>query len=119
MPPKPKSFQPLPTPFSKLNRITGIVGTGVGSVLQLVAWRCLREDPGGDYAGVGVEAQRDSADLARRSVAYNGAPCSVVDGDLRALERPPREGFWAAGGGVLALVSAALRSRGGGAGKDA
>ena len=72
------------------------VGTGVGSVLQLVAWQCLREDPGGDYAGVGVEAQQDSADLARRSVAYNGAPCSVVDGDLRALERPP-EGFWAAG----------------------
>ena len=31
LPPKPKSFQPLPTPSSKLNRITGIVGTGEGS----------------------------------------------------------------------------------------
>ena len=39
--------------------------------------------------------------------------------DAALLAPDDRLGFWAAGGGVLALVSAALRSRGGGAGKDA
>ena len=57
------------------------VGCGIGSVLQLVAWKCL--EAGVDYEGRGVEAQVDSANLARRSIAYNGAPCAVVDGDLR------------------------------------
>lgn len=39
--------------------------------------------------------------------------------DAALLAPDDRLGFWAAGGGVVALVSAALRSRGGGAGKDA
>ena len=39
--------------------------------------------------------------------------------DAALLAPDDRLGFWAAGGGLLALVSAALRTRGGGAGKDA
>ena len=57
------------------------LGCGVGSVLQMVAWRCT--EAGLRYDGLGVEAQADSANLARRSVTYNGAPCAVLDGDLR------------------------------------
>jgi len=72
------------------------LGCGVGSVLQMVAWRCAEAET--DYRGVGVEAQRDSADLARRSVAYNGADAEVVDGDLRSFDAPP----WEAGAFCLA-----------------
>lgn len=57
------------------------LGCGVGSVLQMVAWRCTEASYA--YDGVGIEAQADSANLARRSVTYNGAPCAVLDGDLR------------------------------------
>ncbi|KAK7235522.1 hypothetical protein SO694_00069191 [Aureococcus anophagefferens] len=39
--------------------------------------------------------------------------------DAALVAPDDRLGFWAAGGGLLAVVSAALRTRGGGAGKDA
>lgn len=55
------------------------LGTGIGSVLLLLAWRfpaayCL-----------GIEAQVESADLARRSIAWNGVAhrCRVLGADLR------------------------------------
>jgi tRNA1Val (adenine37-N6)-methyltransferase len=55
------------------------LGCGIGSVLMLLAWRfpaarCL-----------GIEAQAVSVDLARRSLAWNGAAarCEVRLGDLR------------------------------------
>ena len=55
------------------------IGCGIGSVLLLVAWRfpTLRS--------IGVEAQDVSLDLARRSIAGNGAGarCAVRSGDLR------------------------------------
>jgi tRNA1(Val) A37 N6-methylase TrmN6 len=55
------------------------LGCGIGSVLMLVAWRFP------DAHGVGVEAQEVSVELARRSLAGNGADarCSVRLGDLR------------------------------------
>jgi tRNA1Val (adenine37-N6)-methyltransferase len=65
------------------------LGCGIGAVLLLLAWRfpaarCL-----------GVEAQRASAALARRSIVWNGAEsrCAVVGADLRAL--PARAGGFA------------------------
>jgi tRNA1(Val) A37 N6-methylase TrmN6 len=62
------------------------LGCGLGSVLMLLAWRF----PGASVTG--VEAQADRAELARRSLRYNGADgrCRVVTGDLRtvALEGP-------------------------------
>jgi tRNA1Val (adenine37-N6)-methyltransferase len=55
------------------------LGCGIGSVLLLLAWRFpeARVD--------GVEAQAISVDLARRSIAWNGADdrCTVHPGDLR------------------------------------
>jgi tRNA1(Val) A37 N6-methylase TrmN6 len=55
------------------------LGCGIGSVLLLLAWRfptarCL-----------GVEAEADRVDLARRSIAWNGVGrrCHVVRGDFR------------------------------------
>ena len=61
------------------------LGCGLGSVLMMTAWRfpaarCL-----------GVEAQPERAELARRSLAYNGAAdrCRVITGDLRALDDHP------------------------------
>lgn len=55
------------------------LGCGIGSVLMMVAWqypaaRCT-----------GIEAQRTSAAMARRSLRYNGADgrCVVHDGDIR------------------------------------
>jgi tRNA1(Val) A37 N6-methylase TrmN6 len=58
------------------------LGCGVGSVLLLLAWRFP------ERRGVGVEAQAVSADLARRSIRYNGVEgrVAVVDGDLREVE---------------------------------
>jgi len=55
------------------------LGCGIGTVLLLVAWR----HPAASV--VGVEAQEMSADLARRSIARNGAEdrCEVRRGDLR------------------------------------
>jgi tRNA1(Val) A37 N6-methylase TrmN6 len=55
------------------------LGCGIGAVLMLLAWRFP------DAAGLGIEAQALSVDLARRSLAWNGAGdrCRVVHGDLR------------------------------------
>lgn len=55
------------------------LGCGIGSVLLLLAWKL----PGA--RGIGVEAQAVSVDLARRSIARNGAEerCQVRRGDLR------------------------------------
>jgi tRNA1(Val) A37 N6-methylase TrmN6 len=43
------------------------LGSGIGSVLLLLLWRFP------ELSGVGVEAQPESAALARRSLRYNGA----------------------------------------------
>lgn len=55
------------------------LGCGIGTVLMLVAWRFP------DATGVGIEAQAASVDLARRSLAWNGAAerCEVRHGDFR------------------------------------
>ncbi len=55
------------------------LGCGIGSVLLLMAWQFPKATVHG------VEAQTQSAALARRSIAYNGIGerASVVDGDLR------------------------------------
>ena len=55
------------------------LGCGIGAVLMLLAWRFPAA------RGVGIEAQAVSVDLARRSLAWNGAAdrCRVVHGDLR------------------------------------
>ena len=57
------------------------LGCGIGTVLMLVAWRFP------DASGLGVEAQPISADLARRSLAWNGADgrCNVRLGDFREV----------------------------------
>ena len=61
------------------------LGCGIGSVLMLLAWRFPAA------RAVGVEAQRISVDLARRSLAWNGAAerCRVLLGDLRDPEVLP------------------------------
>jgi len=55
------------------------IGCGIGSVLLLVAWRFP------DVQVIGVEAQKVSFELARRSIAGNGAVarCKVRLDDLR------------------------------------
>ncbi len=55
------------------------LGCGIGAVLMLLAWRLPRART------VGIEAQAVSVDLARRSLAWNGAAdrSAVVHGDLR------------------------------------
>lgn len=55
------------------------LGCGIGSVLLLVAWALP------EVRSVGVEAQAESAELARRSIAWNGAGgrVRVLDADLR------------------------------------
>jgi tRNA1(Val) A37 N6-methylase TrmN6 len=55
------------------------LGCGIGSVLLMLAWRFP------DAVVSGVEAQDLSVDLARRSIAWNGAEgrCHVHHGDLR------------------------------------
>jgi tRNA1(Val) A37 N6-methylase TrmN6 len=45
------------------------LGCGIGSVLMMLAW-CF---PQSEWKSVGIEAQLLSAQLARRSLAYNGA----------------------------------------------
>jgi len=71
------------------------LGCGIGSVLMLLAWRFPAA------CGVGVEAQPVSVDLARRSLAVNGAAgrCSVRPGDLRDPDTIPE-------GAVFDLVTA-------------
>lgn len=66
------------------------LGCGIGTVLMLLAWRFP------ESGGVGVEAQDASADLARRSLAWNGAAqrCAVRHGDFRdAAVLPERRAF--------------------------
>lgn len=60
------------------------LGCGLGSVLLLMAWKF------GSSKVTGVEAQADRAELARRSIAYNGAGerCQVITGDLRDATLP-------------------------------
>jgi len=55
------------------------LGCGIGTVLLFLAWRFP------ETHFVGVEAQAVSAQMARRSIAWNGveARCEVRDGDLR------------------------------------
>lgn len=55
------------------------LGSGIGSVLLLLAWRFP------EARCTGVEAQRQSVDLARRSIAWNGVEdrCDVLCGDFR------------------------------------
>lgn len=55
------------------------LGCGIGTVLMLLAWRFPAA------SGVGIEAQAVSVDLARRSLAWNGAAdrCVVRLGDFR------------------------------------
>jgi tRNA1(Val) A37 N6-methylase TrmN6 len=55
------------------------LGCGIGSVLLLLAWRFP------DARCMGIEAQRRSVDLARRSIAWNGVQdrCGVICGDFR------------------------------------
>lgn len=57
------------------------LGCGIGTVLMLVAWRFP------EASGLGVEAQPMSVDLARRSLAWNGATdrCAVRLGDFREI----------------------------------
>jgi tRNA1(Val) A37 N6-methylase TrmN6 len=66
------------------------LGCGIGTVLMLLAWRFP------EARGVGVEAQAASVDLARRSLAWNGAAarCEVRHGDFRdAAAIPVGEAF--------------------------
>ena len=55
------------------------LGCGIGSVMLMVAWAL----PGTEL--IGLEAQRESAELARRNVELNGLQdrVRVVEGDLR------------------------------------
>jgi tRNA1(Val) A37 N6-methylase TrmN6 len=55
------------------------LGSGLGSVLLMVAWKLPRAEV------IGIEAQADRAAMGRRSIAYDGveARCRIVDGDLR------------------------------------
>jgi tRNA1Val (adenine37-N6)-methyltransferase len=55
------------------------LGCGIGTVLMLTAWSFP------DATGIGIEAQAASVDLARRSLAWNGADtrCGVRLGDFR------------------------------------
>jgi tRNA1Val (adenine37-N6)-methyltransferase len=64
------------------------LGCGIGSVVLMLAWRF----PGARL--VGVEAQQTSVDLARRSVAWNGADARVEirHGDLRDASVVPEAG---------------------------
>jgi tRNA1Val (adenine37-N6)-methyltransferase len=55
------------------------LGCGIGTVLLLTAWRFP------EAHGLGIEAQEQSADLGRRSIAWNGVEsrCRVRCDDLR------------------------------------
>jgi tRNA1(Val) A37 N6-methylase TrmN6 len=57
------------------------LGCGIGTVLMLTAWAFP------SATVVGMEAQAASVDLARRSLAWNGAAerCDVRQGDFRAV----------------------------------
>jgi tRNA1(Val) A37 N6-methylase TrmN6 len=57
------------------------LGTGIGSILLMLAWRFP------EARLVGVEAQPASAALARRSIRYNGIEdrCHLITQDLREV----------------------------------
>ena len=57
------------------------LGTGLGSVLLMMAWKLPQAEL------VGIEAQVDRAAMGRRSIAYNGVEqrCRILDGDLREV----------------------------------
>ncbi|MCB9732076.1 MAG: methyltransferase [Deltaproteobacteria bacterium] len=67
------------------------LGTGIGSVLLMLAWHLP------EARLLGVEAQAVSADLARRSVAWNGVGhrVSVREGDLREVAHGEDAGSYA------------------------
>jgi tRNA1Val (adenine37-N6)-methyltransferase len=71
------------------------LGCGIGAVLMLLAWRFPAA------RGVGIEVQPVSVQLARRSLAWNGAGsrCEVRRGDLRDPASIPE-------GAVFDLVTA-------------
>lgn len=62
------------------------LGCGLGSVLLMLAWKWPQ------LSATGIEAQPERAEMARRSIAYNGAEsrCQVLDGDLRTLSLEKR-----------------------------
>ncbi len=62
------------------------LGTGIGSVLQMTTWQLLQIAKSRDVRSIGVEAQSKSANMARRSIMYNGVDnqCHVVHGDIRS-----------------------------------
>jgi tRNA1Val (adenine37-N6)-methyltransferase len=91
------------------------LGCGIGSVLMMVAWRFP------DAQLVGVEAQEESARMARRSLAYNGADArtTVRDGDLRDAALVPEHfdlvtgtpPYFAEGEGALPVHAQSLACR--------
>jgi tRNA1Val (adenine37-N6)-methyltransferase len=70
------------------------LGSGIGAVLMLLAWRLPA------LSAVGIEAQPMSVDLARRSLAWNG-----VDGRARVIEGDIREATVLAAGSRFDLVT--------------
>jgi tRNA1Val (adenine37-N6)-methyltransferase len=64
------------------------LGCGIGTVLLLTAWRFP------EARMTGIEAQAVSAELARRSIAWNGvgARCQVVNDDFRTAALPVADG---------------------------
>jgi tRNA1(Val) A37 N6-methylase TrmN6 len=64
------------------------LGCGIGTVLLLTAWRFP------EAHGLGIEAQAQSAALARRSIAWNGVEsrCRVRCADLREPASLPEDG---------------------------
>src|ERR1043166_4657979 len=68
------------------------LGSGLGSVAMIAAWRL------GGAAVVATEAKDDSVRLARKSVAYNGPEQRyeigrAISREVRALDRPDRSGL--------------------------
>lgn len=59
------------------------LGCGIGSVLMMTAWRFP------EAKGMGIEAQAMSAQLARKSLTYNGLKerVELIEGDFRQAER--------------------------------
>jgi tRNA1(Val) A37 N6-methylase TrmN6 len=70
---------PLPAQAPPAPRRILDLGCGIGTVLLLMAWRFS------EATLRGIEAQTVSAELGRRSIAWNGVAdrCGIVSGDLR------------------------------------
>mmetsp|Transcript_7219 Transcript_7219/g.11425 ORF Transcript_7219/g.11425 Transcript_7219/m.11425 type:complete len:412 (-) Transcript_7219:1256-2491(-) len=58
------------------------LGCGIGSVLMMVAWQFT------NASCLGVEAQKLSASMGRRSIEYNGCAdrCKIEGGDIREFD---------------------------------